>query len=293
MRSLRKLGLYVEMLRYGSAHNEDFAREHWEFFVLLRDEVQSYFADLSRLRILDVGCGKSFWLTLLLHSAGARVTGVDTEVVARGPSPTKYWALLRRNGLERVLRTLVWEVVFARPYYRALSGQCPFPLRFDGVDLRSASAERLPFEDGTFDLAVSHEVFEHLPDVPAALRELRRTLTPQGMVCLYIHNYASLSGGHHVAWKYPDAEPSVVVPPWDHLRGNFFPEIPSWINRLREGDYREAFEQEFEVLTWTRMGIEGERLLTPEIRCELADFPEAELLTKGFLVTARPKRGAS
>ncbi|MBI2709224.1 MAG: class I SAM-dependent methyltransferase [Actinobacteria bacterium] len=37
-----------------------------------------------------------------------------------------------------------------------------------------ADIERLPFADGTFDLVLAIEVLEHVPDPPAALRELGR-----------------------------------------------------------------------------------------------------------------------
>jgi hypothetical protein len=117
---------------------------------------------------------------------------------------------------------------------------------------------------------------------------MRRLLKPEGIAYIYIHNFASLSGGHHIAWKYPDTQPSAVVPPWDHLRENRFPDIPSWINRVREAEYRRAFEREFEVLAWQATGTEGEALLTPGIRRELSDYPLEELLTKGFTVIARP-----
>jgi ubiquinone/menaquinone biosynthesis C-methylase UbiE len=51
-----------------------------------------------------------------------------------------------------------------------------------GLDLETEAtdAERLPFEDGSFDLVFGHAVLHHLPDLPAALGELRRVLRPGG-----------------------------------------------------------------------------------------------------------------
>ena len=40
-----------------------------------------------------------------------------------------------------------------------------------------ADIARLPFADGEFDLVMAIEVLEHVPDPPAALRELRRVAT--------------------------------------------------------------------------------------------------------------------
>lgn len=45
---------------------------------------------------------------------------------------------------------------------------------------RTAFAAELPFEDSTFDLAVSSFVLQLVPDRPAALREIRRVLRPTG-----------------------------------------------------------------------------------------------------------------
>ncbi len=284
----RRLKLYLSMVRYGNAHNRDFAREHYEFFCRMREDLRDRVGELEGLRVLDVGCGKMMWLTLLLHSAGARVTGIDTEWVDPARTFGKYWGILRANGLERVLRTLVWDALYARSYYRELVRVCPFGVRFDAVDGRRMSATDLAFDDDTFDLVVSHEVFEHLDDVPATLAELQRVMKPEAVTYIYTHSFTSISGGHHIAWKYPHTEPSDTVPPWDHLRENRYPDIPSWINRWREPQYREAFERRLEVLDWIHTAREAEALLTPALRQELAEYSEEELLTKGFITVARP-----
>lgn len=286
---LERLRLYLSLLRYSNAHNLDFAREHHAFFERMLGHLAARGIDPRGLRVLDVGCGKAYWLTLLLHSYGARVTGIDSEAVEPRRSLRKYLRISRQNGPERALRTLVWDQFYARPYYRELAACSSIPLRFDDVDTLSMAVTELDFADDTFDLIVSHEVFEHIPDIPGAIRALHRVMKPEGLTYIYVHNYASLSGGHHIAWKYPDTEPSSEVPPWDHLRENRFPNIPSWINRLREADYRKAFADCFEVLDRIPSGHEGAALLTPEIRAELADYSEEELLTKGFVVVAKPK----
>ncbi|MFC5286238.1 class I SAM-dependent methyltransferase [Actinokineospora guangxiensis] len=48
------------------------------------------------------------------------------------------------------------------------------------VDGRVADAEGIPYEDESFDLVVGHAVLHHIPDVPAAMREVRRVLKPGG-----------------------------------------------------------------------------------------------------------------
>ncbi|MEW6264412.1 MAG: class I SAM-dependent methyltransferase [Thermodesulfobacteriota bacterium] len=287
--TFKRLKLYASMLRFGLTHNQDFALEHYGFFAGMLERLRKLDKDPRGRRVLDVGCGKTFWLSLLLSNFGAEVTGFDVEPVSTGRRLTNFIDIGRRQGLERAVRTAAWALLLARPYYRGLERLAGRKLSFDGLDLRTMSAGALDFEAGVFDLAVSFEVFEHLPDVPAALGEIRRVLKPDGLTYIYVHNYTSLSGGHHIAWKYPDLEPSKTVPAWDHLRQNLFPDVPSWINRLRMSDFRRLFEAEFEILEWAPNGPEGAALLTAEIKAELAGYSEEELLTKGFTVIARPR----
>ena len=48
------------------------------------------------------------------------------------------------------------------------------------VETKATDAERLPFEDASFDLVFGHAVLHHLPDLDAALAEFRRVLRPGG-----------------------------------------------------------------------------------------------------------------
>jgi ubiquinone/menaquinone biosynthesis C-methylase UbiE len=45
-----------------------------------------------------------------------------------------------------------------------------------------ADAERLPFEDDSFDLVLGHAVLHHIPDLPRAFREFERVLAPGGTI---------------------------------------------------------------------------------------------------------------
>ncbi|MCK9250171.1 MAG: class I SAM-dependent methyltransferase [Solirubrobacteraceae bacterium] len=50
------------------------------------------------------------------------------------------------------------------------------------VDARVADAERLPFDDESFDLVCGHAVLHHIPDLDRAFAELHRVLRPGGVV---------------------------------------------------------------------------------------------------------------
>jgi len=282
-----RLGLYLSMFVYGLRGYGDFAEEHACFYRSFRD----FAGNLAGRRVVDLGCGKTFWLTLLLASDGADALGVDTEVTDPRASAGKYLRLLRTNGVERTLRTLTWDLLFARPYYRRLAKEYGADLRFDRVRMLQTDGSLLPVPDKSLDWVVSHEVLEHVRDLSGVLRELKRTLKPDGLAYLYVHHFTSLSGGHHIAWKHPDTLPSRKVPPWDHLRERRFAQIPSWLNRVRALEYRRLIEAELEVVEWRWLPKEGEALLTPQIRAELSDYSEEELLHKGFIVIARPRAG--
>jgi SAM-dependent methyltransferase len=94
---------------------------------------------------LELGCGTGFFL-LNLMQAGVASRGSVTDL-----SP----------GMVQV----------------ALRNAASLGLDVDG---RVADAERIPYDDGTFDLVVGHAVLHHIPDVPAALREVLRVLKPGG-----------------------------------------------------------------------------------------------------------------
>jgi ubiquinone/menaquinone biosynthesis C-methylase UbiE len=50
------------------------------------------------------------------------------------------------------------------------------------VDAVACDAERLPFEDGSFDLVFGHAVLHHLPNLNQAFSEFRRVLKPGGVI---------------------------------------------------------------------------------------------------------------
>lgn len=59
--------------------------------------------------------------------------------------------------------------------------------RHPGVSVVTGDCQKsLPFADAFFDRVVAIHVLEHLPDLPAALREIRRALKPDGQLCAVI-----------------------------------------------------------------------------------------------------------
>jgi hypothetical protein len=132
-------------------------------------------------------------------------------------------------------------------------------------------------------------------DVPKFAKEVERLLESGGYFYGIIHNYFSLSGGHNLDWAFADENPPADVPPWDHLRENRF---PTWafINRLKPEQYKDAFTEHLEVVSFEGVGInhdigelEGERFLTPEIEAELKEYPRDLLLTRAWRIVCKKK----
>ncbi len=257
-----------------------FAQHDFDIFCNISRKAELYIGKLENKRILDVGCGQKYPLTLLFHNTQNIVTGIDLSHI------TSAWKTLRYEGLERVLKTILRKVFFDRKYYAYLEYISGLKLNNKNVDIRYLDVTNLPFDDNTFDLVVSNAVFEHVADVPKAVCEMYRILKPNGITYNDMHLFCSLSGGHSFDWSYPDKNLPRIVPPWDHLRENLFP-AHVYLNKLRERDYLLAFKQNFEILEWGATKLEGKRFLTPEIERELSDYSREELLKRGIIIIAK------
>jgi ubiquinone/menaquinone biosynthesis C-methylase UbiE len=103
------------------------------------------------MRVLDVGCGQGIDL-MRYASAGAHATGID---------------LTPRH------------VMLARQHLAAMELD---------VAVLSGDAESMPFAAESFERVSSNGVLHHTPDMPAALREIRRVLVPGGEARVIVYN---------------------------------------------------------------------------------------------------------
>ncbi|MDQ3819174.1 MAG: class I SAM-dependent methyltransferase, partial [Acidobacteriota bacterium] len=62
------------------------------------------------------------------------------------------------------------------------------------TNVRQGEAEKLPFEDGSFDLVTGLDVVEHLDDDVAGLKEMWRVLKPDGRILLFVPAFMFLWG---------------------------------------------------------------------------------------------------
>jgi SAM-dependent methyltransferase len=83
--------------------------------------------------------------------------------------------------------------------------------RFPEVDIRQASAERIPFDDATFDVTLAQLVVHFMSDPVAGLREMRRVTRPGGTIAASVWDFAGDRAPLSVFWQAARAlDPSVV-----------------------------------------------------------------------------------
>ena len=71
----------------------------------------------------------------------------------------------------------------------------------------------MEFEDSTFDFVHSMAVFEHIDDVPGAVRELNRVLKPGGIAVITPHLFASLQADITWSGSGPTSEEATRLSP--------------------------------------------------------------------------------
>ncbi|HSW50343.1 MAG TPA: class I SAM-dependent methyltransferase, partial [Bryobacteraceae bacterium] len=125
----------------------------------------AFAARLSRRkRVLDAGCGAGYGSAELARSA-ARVVGVDASLEA----------------LEHAVR-----------HYKVAN-----------TEFLAASCAALPFAAESFDLVVSFEVIEHMPDWQAFLEEARRVIAPSGQFVVSTPNKDYYTGSRGTGGANP------------------------------------------------------------------------------------------
>lgn len=102
-------------------------------------------------------------------------------------------------------------------------------VRHPGVDVRQASAERLPFPDGAFDAALAQLVVHFVADPVAGLGDMRRVVRSGGVVAAAVWDHAGRQGPLRLFWDAARAlDPNV--------------EDESLLPGTREGHLAELFE---------------------------------------------------
>lgn len=136
-------------------------------------------------RVLDAGCGTGYGAQLL--------ASVATEVV----------------GFDRSIEAVRYATKhFNSPNLSYLVGDC----------------EAMPFPDASFDMIVTYEVIEHLPDPARYVQELGRVLAPRGLLVLSTPNKRQYSDALP-GYKNPFHTREFYFAEWDQLLAESFPAV--------------------------------------------------------------------
>jgi arsenite methyltransferase len=102
------------------------------------------------------------------------------------------------------------------------------------IEFHEGDVVGLPFPEGTFNAVMSSMVFEYLPDVPGALKEVHRVLKPGGRVAIHGCAWGA------TLWRSGDPDRmSHMLKVWDnHLQDK---NLPLTLNtKLREAGFRQG-----------------------------------------------------
>lgn len=243
---------------------------------------------LEGKRVLEVGHGQMPLVCAYFASLPSEVTGIDLDRASQGLSPSAYWSILRSGGLRRVMKTAARECLGINRTQRKALCRVLGLARFPKLDLRQMDAcQRLEFVDGEFDVALSVDVFEHLPDPRTTLRELGRVIKPGGVVLLRFVHYAWFNALHDLRLLNIESAPT---PLWPHLRAQYrhLVQQGAYVNDLRLDDWRSLVQETLPSARVTTSQLTHPRALREfqELRRghECPDYSDEELLTDRITV---------
>ncbi len=158
--------------------------------------------DLTRRRVLEIGCGRggfAAWLARLpAHCRPATIVASDFSPVA---------------------------VQIARQFGIAC--------RLEGVAYCVGDLMHLSWNNESFDVAISCETIEHVPDPRRALRELARVLRPGGRLYLTCPSYLNLMGLYRFYLPLRGRRFSEEDQPINHLL--LLPRVRRWVKQAGLG----------------------------------------------------------
>lgn len=295
MFDLKKIPLYIASLKPIQLQVAD--HDYFNVFLKSKKDLEQLLPGLlSDLSILIMGCGYRYTDVLLYSNFAKNIYGVDIENAFyrdgfirlfkkfRSSNKSVFSSLckafIKRNGLPK--------------YYKRIQELSGVAIDHKNMKLISYDGKTLQFEDSEFDTVLSNAVLEHVIDLEFFFSEISRVTKPRGISYHLYHNYYSFSGSHL-------PESICRKNPWGHLRGKY-QTSPNHLNKVTIEALLTYFSFWFEIINTfqvskdhSKNGVnetfsyEEEGLLTPDIRKELKNYSNEQLLTRSYLVIGRKK----
>lgn len=163
--------------------------------------------ELKNAKLLEVGYGARPYRLLTLLSMGMDVRGVDLDAPMLRGAPGEFLRILRKNGLQRLVKSFVRFFLFDWKQRSDLRRE----LKKRGVALRIPSANGNEFivenassvemdrqiSKASLDFVYSEDVFEHIPaeSLPKLVENIAAWLKPQGVAFIRPNIFTGITGG--------------------------------------------------------------------------------------------------
>ena len=276
-------------------------------FDLMFDELDLYRLNYERYtgnsfsaaKTLEIGFGAQPYRLIALMSMGVDVRGIDLDMPILRFSPNSLLRIMKRNGIERALKSGVRNLLFDRrdqARLRKALHQRGYSLNIVPERFLVGDAATYDFGPQTIDIVYSTDVFEHIPPkgLENLLKRLANQVSPSGLLLITPNIFTGITGGHLVEWymDHFDKAETNVSEPWEHLRRRRYA-ANTYLNCLSRADYRDLFNRHFDILEEKVFYPDlGREWLTPEVQTELSDWSEDELFSNRVLFTLRPRAAA-
>jgi len=228
--------------------------------------------------VIDIGCGTGLHGIGFVVVGATRYVGVDPRI-----DPQRDRVKDLRTGKWIQLGWTGADIMRMMPRIKLFSG---------GI-------EELP-KDACFDVALMHNVTEHLPDLESVLATTAKHLRPDGELVFNHHNFYSWNGHHlppkrvsdidasdpeqkkYLDWAHLDYEP----PPNHYFRRG--------LNKIRISDLKTMTERYFKIDEWVLVPSgpeQGAERLSDEIRARHPQLTDLDFTTQHVFCRASPKQG--
>jgi ubiquinone/menaquinone biosynthesis C-methylase UbiE len=135
--------------------------------------IERFFGEsIEGKKILEIGSGYGLFVAVGVSDFKSDVYGVEPSAIGFGGSFETSQEILKSNNV-------------------------------DIARIKCGVAENLPFEDDSFDIVYSTNVFEHVQSPEKAFSEAIRVCKPDGLIQIVIPNYGSFYEGHYACWYIP------------------------------------------------------------------------------------------